>query len=368
MHFRRLVIPLTAALLLIGFAPRQPLAAQTGAPEAQVIAMEALLRLRAAPSTDSAILDLLESGTPLDIIGRTPDSFWLAVRLENGRVGWVWAQYLTVSIDLTGVCIVDESAVLAACADLDADVAITVLETFRRGQEAGMQANVFAKVGDSITVSGNFLRPIGMGLYDLGAFRDLQPTIDWYASGRIGGDNPFTRDSVAAEVGWTASAVLNPTMAPAGVCLSGEPPLECEYRIARPAVALIMFGTNDVGFVEEAVYHANLENIVRRTMAQGIIPVVSTIPNRIGYEGAVQRFNGIIAAVARENRIPLWDYYTATVNLPNYGLTFDGIHPSEGPIGVDGTANFRPDNLYYGYVVRNLTALQMLNAIRRVTG
>ncbi|MCS7070197.1 MAG: GDSL-type esterase/lipase family protein, partial [Anaerolinea sp.] len=361
----RLIAPLAAALLLIA-SPGGPLAAQTGAPEAQVIAMEAVLRLRAAPSTDSTILDLLEPGTPLDIIGRTPDSFWLAVRTPVGRIGWVWAQYVTVNIDLAGVCVVDVTSILAACADLDADVAITVVETFRRGQQNGLHPNVFAKVGDSITVSANFLHPIGRGLYDLGAFRDLQPVVDWYRSGRIGPDDPFSRDSVAAEVGWTASAVLDPAMAPPGICLSGETPLDCEYRIARPSVALIMFGTNDVGFMGEAAYHANIDAIVRRTLAQGIIPVVSTIPNRIGYEGAVQRFNGIVRAVAREHRIPLWDYYSATITLPNYGLTFDGVHPSEGPLGADGTAIFRPEMLEYGYVVRNLTALQILNAIWRL--
>jgi hypothetical protein len=364
MPLLRPIMLLTAALLTI--APGGLLAAQTGSPEAQVIAMEAVLRLRAAPSTDSTILDLLEPGTPLDIIGRTPDSFWLAVRTPVGRVGWVWAQYLTINIDLAGVCVVDATSILAACADLDADVAITVVETFRRGQQNGLQANVFAKVGDSITVSANFLHPIGLGQYDLGAFSDLQPVIAWYRSGRIGLDDPFTRDSVAAEVGWTASAALNPALAPPGVCLSGETPLDCEYRIARPAVALIMFGTNDVGFMGEAAYHANMDAIVRRTLAQGIIPVVSTIPNRIGYEGAVQRFNGIVRAVAREHRIPLWDYYSATINLPNSGLTFDGVHPSEGPLGAEGTAIFRPDMLSYGYVVRNLTALQMLNAIWRL--
>jgi hypothetical protein len=33
------------------------------------------------------------------------------------------------------------------------------------------------------------------------------------------------------------------------------------------------------------------------------------------------------------------------------------------PRGHDGVADFRPENLSYGYLIRNLSALQVLNAL-----
>jgi hypothetical protein len=48
--------------------------------------------------------------------------------------------------------------------------------------------------------------------------------------------------------------------------------------------------------------------------------------------------------------------------LPNEGLGPDGIHPSAAPDSADFTA----DSLQFGYTVRNLTALQALDALWRL--
>ena len=52
--------------------------------------------LRAAPTTRSAIRTLLANRSPLTITGRTLDSTWLAVRLEDGMQGWISAQLVAV--------------------------------------------------------------------------------------------------------------------------------------------------------------------------------------------------------------------------------------------------------------------------------
>jgi len=50
--------------------------------------------------------------------------------------------------------------------------------------------------------------------------------------------------------------------------------------------------------------------------------------------------------------------------LSNFGLTTDNVHPSTAPGGYDASADFTPANLHYGYTVRNLITLDMLEAIR----
>lgn len=362
------MIGLIWLLGMITWAEAPAVVSAQDTPDAVVMPMDAVLRLRALPSTESAILDLLLPATTLDLIARTEDSRWLAVRTDAQRVGWVWAVYVQVNIDLAEVCVVDETSSLTACAGLDAEVAIHIAEIHAVGVTRGNRDDVFAKVGDSITVSGNFLRPFGLGNYNLGVFGSLQPVIDHYRAGRIGLVDPFSRDSAASGVGWAAASVFNPEMAEGRDCLPGETPLDCEYRIARPSVALIMFGTNDVGYISPEVYRYNLTRIVQISAERGIIPILSTIPERRDYTEMVAFFNNIVSEVAQAERIPLWDYHGAMASLPDSGLTWDGVHPSDGPFGQDGAGLFTPDNLYYGYVIRNLTALQMLDAVWRAAG
>ncbi|MEO8397240.1 MAG: SGNH/GDSL hydrolase family protein, partial [Chloroflexota bacterium] len=172
---------------------------------------------------------------------------------------------------------------------------------------------------------------------------------------------------LAAKVGWTTYRVLNPVESDPTLCEDGESPLLCEYRILQPSVALIMFGTNDVSVLDPNNYRANLNQIVQLTEARGIIPILSTIPVRIRYEAQVVQFNQIIVDVAAQHAIPLVDYGGAMLPLGSDGFDLDKVHPSVPPKGYAGAADFRTDNLYYGYVIRNLTALQMLDLVWQAT-
>ena len=52
-----------------------------------------------------------------------------------------------------------------------------IREIYRRGQQQGNRADVFSKVGDSITATAMFLTPFGDGNYDLGEYEDLAPLL-----------------------------------------------------------------------------------------------------------------------------------------------------------------------------------------------
>jgi hypothetical protein len=238
-------------------------------------------------------------------------------------------------------------------------------DIFILGQNQGNRANVFSKIGDSITANDIFLTPIGYGIYDLRQYTYLAPVIAFYSQTQARAGNSFVNTSLSARTGWSAWQPLNPSSSlDKELCGPSERPIECEYRIVKPSVALIMLGTNDVHYTPAEQYEADMRLIIEISISRGVIPVISTIPplHRDWAVGRVETLNGIVVALAREYDIPLWDYYSALQGLPNDGLTTDGVHPS---VYSGHAADFSPDYIEAGYTVRNLLALQALDAVWR---
>lgn len=234
-----------------------------------------------------------------------------------------------------------------------------------RGITRGNRDKVFSRVGDSLSVSHFFLRAIGEGHAQLGAYAYLQDVIDHYSAINAREGNAFVNPSLATGVGWAAWGALEPANSDANLCRTGETPLVCEYRVTRPSVALIMFGTNDVGYIDPITYRQTLQQILDISLEMGVIPILSTIPNRPGLEDRVQLYNDAVRSLADENAIPLWDYAVAMADLPDQGLHTDGVHPSTPPAGYRASVHFTQPHLQYGYTMRNLTALAMLDQVWR---
>lgn len=231
------------------------------------------------------------------------------------------------------------------------------------GQAYGNRDNVFSKVGDSISVNLNFMHPFGWGTYDLGPYGYLEPAIDHfnYAITGPNRETAFTHESLAAGVGWASWGVLEPELADPEVCQPGEKPLECEYRIMSPQIALIMLGTNDASYLTPEEYTFYLERIMQISLDWGVIPVFSTIPMRPDIPETIYRFNDHVRELTARYNLPLWDYAAVMNTLPDYGLAWDNLHPSSPPGDrPQAAAVFSPENLQYGYVARNLTGLQTL--------
>jgi hypothetical protein len=240
-----------------------------------------------------------------------------------------------------------------------------VREIFDRGLTLGNRPNVFSKVGDSITTSDAFLYPIGRGNYHLHEYAYLQPVIDFYSQEWARIHNSFANVSLAANIGWSAHALLISDVSHETLCGETEAPLACEYRWVKPSVALIMLGTNDVPSTPLNSYEDAMREILETTIEYGIVPILSTIPpiHMQGTGGRVESINAIISDLAAEYDIPLLDYWAAMRELPDDGLRSDGVHPSLAPAGQN--ADFTPENLQYGMPVRSLTALQALDLIWR---
>ena len=236
-------------------------------------------------------------------------------------------------------------------------------QIFLLGQNLGNRANVFSKIGDSITANEVFLAPIGWGRYDLHQYTYLAPVIAYFSQTNARTANSFANTSLAAKGGWTAGQVINPdAVFNPDLCRPNENPLECEFRVVKPSVGLIMIGTNDVRYTSATQYAAELRQILQTSLNRGIIPVISTIPpmHHDWAVGRVEAINAIIVSLAREYDVPLWDYWSALQSLSNDPLSSDGIHPSGY---TNRAADFSQDGLRTGYTVRNLLALQALDAV-----
>ncbi|GAB1422058.1 hypothetical protein MASR2M15_22650 [Anaerolineales bacterium] len=249
---------------------------------------------------------------------------------------------------------------------LSEEVAQNVLRIYEYGQLLGNQPDVFSKIGDSITESLWFFYAIGEGFYELDEQTEyLQEVIDYYSHSTAYPYNSFSNTSLAAKSGWAAGAALNPEFSDETYCNWDEPPLICEYRISRPSVALILFGTNDVGYIPTEYFRENIEIIIQMSIDRGVIPIISTVPYRVGHEERTQLYNEAIYELADEYLIPVWPYAEILYALPNYGLSTDNIHPSP-PYHYKYSANFKSEYLYSGYVLRNLSGLQMLYEVYKV--
>ena len=395
----RILIPLSVILVLLFSSFRLEATPPEQTPTHIDVITVARIKLRTGPSTEWTIAGYIEPNQVVRLDGRAPfENLWVRGMTAKGEIGWMIGDYFsTPAYALFSLPVVSRvtpstltppdpnapatilsitpaanpplisSGTGGAGSDIVSGINENARTIFLRGQELGNRSNVFSKVGDSITASRHFLFPIGWGSYNLGSYGDLQGIIDYYmTTSARDGNNSFANPSLAAYNGITTSGLLDPNASWKEICQTDESPLECEYRVVQPAVALIMIGTNDVALLPADVYRANLQRIVQISLDRGVIPVLSLLPNRVGYESGISGFNQIITETARAYDIPLWHYGTRLQGLDNNGLG-DGIHPSYPASANDfaASADFSAANLRYGYPVRNLTALQVLDALQR---
>jgi hypothetical protein len=233
----------------------------------------------------------------------------------------------------------------------------------RLGRRYGNRANVFSKIGDSITDWGYFLAPVGTGGLRLANHGELQDVVNWFSPAMARTNNSFANISLAARGHWTARTLIEPDTVNPDIC-RGLSPVACELSVVRPAVALIMIGTNDLADGDVNAFSANLNRVVTIVESYGVIPVVSTIPYRRDNPdvlGRVDAYNEAIIRVALAHNAPIWNYWLAIVDLPGNGVSTDNVHPSVPP--DQNTAIFDDFHLQYGFTMRNLTALQVLNSL-----
>lgn len=237
-------------------------------------------------------------------------------------------------------------------------------------QGSGLQANVLAKIGDSMSVTPEYF--LGCFAQDplrkMEQFASLQPTIDFFFAGRIAGVSSLMRASLATKSGMGAEWGATPDA-------TGRSPTEQELLGALPQFAVIMFGTNDLhwGGADAALrgkffrmYAQNMLTIIDAAMNRGVVPILSTIPHLEDRPTKAPVLNAVIRGLAQWRGIPVVDLYAALWPLPAHGLGPDGTHPSVFSDSTSRPCFLTEPGLRKGYNTRNLVTLQALDRVRAV--
>jgi len=222
------------------------------------------------------------------------------------------------------------------------------VDTFQKGIALGNNPQAFSKVGDGEVATSWFLTIFDLdpSYYDLGPHEYLEPVIETYAGS-------FEHVGIAAHAGFSTTLILDPLLAPDDVCEVEESPLECELRRHRPSFTFISLGTNQVWTPK--LFEAELRQMVEICIERGVVPILATKGDNLEGDHSI---NAIIAEVAREYEIPLWNFWLALQSLPNQGLQADGEHLTWALNDFDDS-----EAMDHAWPVRNLTALQVLHGL-----
>ncbi len=353
------------------------------------------LNLRVGPGRNFDSITSLPMNTAVVLEARNSDTAWVLVHVvDSGVRGWAKTTLLKIApgVSIYRLPISDAQIVPGAgnavgtppaptpgpvpTVVLDRNLTAPILPQIttsmryqarlirQKGQQLGNNPAVFSKVGDCMTDYWAFLDPFGYGTYDLGKYGNLLGAIQRFSTPlRDGVPNSWSAKSAAAHNGFNSSAVLDPQWADPSICLKGESPLQCEYRLNKPGIAVIMFGTADVLVMTPREYNYYLREIVKETMDRGILPVLSTFPENLAVREKAKQINQVVLTIAKEKNIPVMNLQAALEGLPNNGIDSDGIHLTVPPEAR--TAFFSDENMKYGYTIRNLVTLQTLDIVWR---
>jgi hypothetical protein len=225
-------------------------------------------------------------------------------------------------------------------------------QIFEEGLALGNDPQNFSKIGDSETFTSWFLAPFDKTppTYRLGEYVYLQGVIHHFSGS-------YARQSIAARQGFNASSVFAPLWADPVLCEAGETPLACEFRLHQPAYVFILLGTNDIWHLD--TFEEQIRRIIEYSINEGVIPILGTKADNLEGDGSVNR---TLYTLALEYEIPLWNFWAAVQDLPQAGLDVDQAHLTFGYNYFDD-----PKAMLNAWPVRNLTALQVLDAVLRAT-
>lgn len=230
------------------------------------------------------------------------------------------------------------------------DISARAREIYQLGLEMGNDPTHFSKLGDCQNITTYFLAVYDdPDQYTLGEqYQHLQETIDYFS-------RSWSRESMSVKGGFNVASVFNPMLNNREFCEKNESPLACELRLHKPSIVLISMEEWWNGDTEK--YESYLRKIVDTVIEHGALPILATKADNMEGDHAI---NKAIVNLAYEYEIPLWNFWAAVQPIPAKGLLKDGFHLTHG------VSNFASSSqLKRGWVQRNLTALQVIDSVRR---
>jgi hypothetical protein len=210
---------------------------------------------------------------------------------------------------------------------------------YAAGLGAGNDPYSFSIIGDCQSLAWRFLGRVDWDSYSLPeGYGYLQNTVNQFA-----GD--FSRNFVTVRDSATVATMFSVLWADPMQCRASETPLECEFRLNKPSIVIISLGTNwKSKNVEEFEYY--LREIVQFSLEHNVLPIIAT---KVDATASDFPLNKIMAQVAYDFDIPLWNFWAGVQYMPYMGMDPDdpwGIHI-----------------LNSAFPVKRMTALQALHAI-----
>jgi hypothetical protein len=211
------------------------------------------------------------------------------------------------------------------------------LDIYLNGLTMGTNAKLFTIVGDCQNIPGGSLfRKVNWDDFSLPAeLEHIQPTVENFRS-------IWSREPITVDGGFIPASMFSTYWTTAEQCDPLETPLDCEFRLNNASIVLVGLGSDQKpGTGDDFDYY--MRKIVEFVIAKGALPILATdaYPTEEGFP-----LNQIVAQIAYDYDIPLWNFWAAVQDLTNEGLKEDNFHISAE-----------------AFAVRRITGLQVLHAV-----
>ena len=211
------------------------------------------------------------------------------------------------------------------------------LQIYLNGLEAGTNPQLFSIVGDCQNIPGGSLfRKVNWEDFSMPPELDyLQPTLENFRT-------IWSREPVTVDGGFIPASMFSTYWTDTDRCYPIETPLECKFRLNNASILLISIGSDqEAGTGDDFDHH--MRKIVEYSIENNVLPIISTdaYATEEGFS-----LNLIMAQIAYDYDIPLWNFWAAVQDLPNHGLKEDNFHISAE-----------------AFAIKRITGVQVLHAV-----
>jgi hypothetical protein len=152
---------------------------------------------------------------------------------------------------------------------------------------------------------------------------------------------------------------------------AGIAPLKDLVKKYNPRMVVLMLGTNDASAGRKvADYKKDMAKAVDIILANGSIPILSTLPPHPGKEDLVKKYNAALKQIGKDKKIPTIDYWGEIIKRrpKDWNGTLLGkndVHPTAHRNGVTAASEPTEKNLKNsGYLLRGWLSVKKIAEVK----